>query len=59
MVPILKQFADATEVLTKDIPTASSLYILVQSLVRQCLGVSGLDSGASRDLKKAIKEGMI
>ena len=34
IVPILKPFADATEILAKDLPTASSTYILVQNLVR-------------------------
>ena len=35
---------------------ASLLYVLVQTLVRRCLGVSDLDSGISRELKKAITE---
>ena len=34
IVPILKPFADATDILAKqDLPTASSIYILVQILV--------------------------
>ena len=60
IVPILKPFADATEILAKeDLPTASSTYILVQNLVREYLSVTDLDTGISRDLKNAIKEGIV
>ena len=60
IVPILKPFAVATEILAKeDLPTVSSTYLLVQNLVREYLSVTDLDTGISHDLKNAIKEGIV
>jgi hypothetical protein len=60
--PILKPFADATEILGKeDLPTASGIYILLHDLVTKHLALNENQNQTKivKDLKEKILEGMI
>ena len=60
IVPVLQPFSEATELLGKEnVPTGSAVYILVQDLVANHLEASYIDTVVARDLKQAIKNGIM
>ena len=60
IVPVLQPLFEATELLGKEnVPTGSAIYILVQDLVANHLEASDIDTVVARDLKKAIKKGIM
>ena len=60
IVPVLRPFAQATEVLTReDAPTLGQVLVLVNSLVNRSCQVDSEDSGAVKKMKMTIKKELI
>jgi hypothetical protein len=59
VVPVLEPLAEVTEILGKDsTPTGSSVFILLQNLISDVLKIGADDSGALKDMKQKIADGL-
>ena len=58
--PILEPLAELTELLEKeDLPTGSSVYVILHNLISDVLKISDGDLSVAKDLKNKIKLGLI